>query len=214
MVPDPDGMGSRPQPLLCAGAAFEPAALAPAAVPAEPVIPLDPSEGGGWLVPAAPAPACPTPAGGLGLPMETAPARPPEFAPLAPSGDAVPPVPDCMAAAPAAVGAPTVGLRLLLATGSGVQAHSVQPNVTTMHRVARLVVFSLNIANCISRRGLVFCARPDCTKKSPVAGNSRCANRLAFTSSTITEIDPHASSHATASMAEPLAARLHRCLLG
>jgi hypothetical protein len=111
-------------------------------------------------VPVAPTPACPTPGpgGGLGLPEETAPARPPLFGPPEPGVAAVPLVTDGAVTDRAPV-VPAIALvldELVAPSASELQADKTQPNVSTVHRVARLGVFSLDITNCIRRRGLVF----------------------------------------------------------
>jgi hypothetical protein len=83
----------------------------------------------------------------MGLPIETAPARPPELGVPEPSIAAVPPVTDGAVTGRAPV-VPATSLALeWTAASSPLHAHRIQPDVITMHRAARVGVFDLAIAN-------------------------------------------------------------------
>jgi hypothetical protein len=88
------------------------------------------------------------------LAMEPAPATPTAFAvPGLMMNPAAPPVPDCAAPAGGAAVVPDTPLLLdPLLTDSGLQAHSTQPNVSTM----RLGAISVDMADRIRRHGLGF----------------------------------------------------------
>ena len=167
MVPDPEGMGSSPQPLF-AGGPLAPAAPAfGAGGGAAPIIPLGPTGGvtAGCPVPGAPTPACPMAGGGMGLPIETAPARPPEVGAPEPSVAAAPPVTDGEV-----TGGRTVGP--VMPASSPLHAHRIQPNATTIHRVARLAVFDLAIAHVFPGTASFFGGR---SKEDPALGNAQGA---------------------------------------
>src|SRR4051812_21072385 len=132
MIPDPDGVGSNPQPLLCVGTL-----PAPAAETAEPATPLDPGGGMGGPALGAATPACPVPGSELGFGMGTPPALAPVFAPGARVAG-VPPVPDGAAPVLTTTVAPAIPLEFeLLASVPELQADRIQPNANTLHRAAQ-----------------------------------------------------------------------------